>query len=251
MHVIGIIHNSIESNNKSTNDDDNISTYSSSSFIPAINSLQTCCNTSITSPDLLNHNHLNSKEMDVVACNVQGVPSRTFHTTNVNVLDLLTTTPPNIYCHIDGNDYDVVIKLQKAFLKRTRKYFSIDLYNNNNTTIIEDNNNNNKIPMHLKQKDTYNTTIYKICINPDLSTNYSTKTMNAIIQNQFVLLPTQNACNLSYFSEYDNVLLYKNEDEFCDLLMYAMKYEPLINGDDFMHEFSWMAGTQRLVGLFS
>jgi hypothetical protein len=70
-------------------------------------------------------------------------------------------------------------------------------------------------------------------------------TAEALAMNKFVLLPVHPSNN--FFDAFPNALFYKTPQEFCHLLLYAQRHDPVPLDDALRHRLSWAAATDRLI----
>lgn len=87
---------------------------------------------------------------------------------------------------------------------------------------------------------------YKIFFNASRSEIICTTTVEAFVQQKFVLLPRDPSND--YFYQFKNCLAYGSREEFQEMLNFALQNDP--QEDPLLKEFSWEAATERLLDYY-
>ena len=86
---------------------------------------------------------------------------------------------------------------------------------------------------------------YKIFVNPSVSEVLCTVTAEAIAMGKFVIIP--NHPSNTFFQQFPNCLLYKDDDEFLLQLDFAVSHDPQPLSEESRAALTWQGATERLV----
>jgi hypothetical protein len=85
---------------------------------------------------------------------------------------------------------------------------------------------------------------HKIFLNPSTSEVLCTTSAEALAMGKFVILPSHPSND--FFAQFPNCLSYATKEEFVGNLYYAMTHSPEPLTEEYAHELSWDAATERL-----
>jgi len=86
---------------------------------------------------------------------------------------------------------------------------------------------------------------YKIFVNPSVSEVLCTVTAEAIAMGKFVIIP--NHPSNTFFQQFPNCLMYKDDDEFLLQLEFAVSHDPEPLSEESRDALTWQGATERLV----
>lgn len=86
---------------------------------------------------------------------------------------------------------------------------------------------------------------YRVFVNPSTSDVVATTSAEALAMGKWILVP-RHPCN-SFFADFQNCLVYENDDQFSDMLIHASRHDPQPLSESEINKLTWECATDRLL----